>query len=206
MRRRPVEDDREQEQRRQADVARHGGPADDRRQCAGGPAEDDVLRRGSLEQQRVDNDVESHRQKRQERGHEIGQEGHHCESDDPQDEAEHERVLRIDLVRRQRPPARTAHDQVNVAIEVAVDRVGRAGGERATDQRPEHEVEARHAARGEEHRRHRRHQQQLDDARLGQRDVGTDTFTQGGGGLRLARVLERCLRRAGAQPRSRSTR
>ena len=47
----------------------------------------------------------------------------------------------------------------------------------------------RHSARGQDHRRHGRDQQQLDDARLGQRDVGADAVAQAGRG----RPVRACL-------------
>ena len=88
----------------------------------------------------------------------------------------------LDLVRRQRPAPGPGHQHVDVAVEVAVDRVRAAGGERPADHRPERRAAAPvrrsriagHVARREDHRRHRRDQQQLDDPGLGQRDVGAD--------------------------------
>ena len=50
VRRGPVEDHREQQQRRHLDPARDRRPADDRRQRARGAADDDVLGRRALEQ------------------------------------------------------------------------------------------------------------------------------------------------------------
>ena len=103
----------------------------------------------------------------------------------PEDEPEDDRPLRLDLVGRQRPAPGPGHQQVDVAIEVAVDRVGAARGERPAEHRPEDErapagpvdaarAGARQVARREDHRRDRRDEQQLDDPRLGQRDVGAD--------------------------------
>ena len=99
---------------------------------------------------------------------------------DAEHEPEDDRSLRLDLVGRQRPAPGAGHELVDVAVEVAVDRVRAAGRERAADERPDHEpapvrqVDAGHLARGEDHRRHRRDEQQLDDPWLGQRDVGAD--------------------------------
>ena len=58
---------------------------------------------------------------------------------DAEDEPEDDRALRLDLVGRQRPAPGAGHQQVDVAVEVAVDRVRAARGERAADQRPDHE-------------------------------------------------------------------
>ena len=52
-------------------------PADDRRQGARGAADDDVLRRGALQHDRVDDDVERDREQRQERREQVDEPGHH---------------------------------------------------------------------------------------------------------------------------------
>ena len=162
----------------------HGGPADDRRQRAGGAADDDVLRRRALEQHRVDDDVEADRQQGQERREQVDEPGHDHERDDAEHDPEDDRPLGLDLVGRQRPASGPGHQQVDVAIEVAVDGVGAAGRQRAADHRPEDErapVGPVHAAAAPGRSRvartiagHGRDEQQLDDPRLGQRDVGAD--------------------------------
>ena len=50
-----------------ADVAGHRGPADHRREGAGGAADHDVLRRAALQPDRVDEDVEQDRRREQRR-------------------------------------------------------------------------------------------------------------------------------------------
>ena len=81
---------------------------------------------------------------------------------------------------RQRPAPGPGHQLVDVAVEVAVDRVRAAGRQRPADQRPDRqprpvaELDPGHLAGREDHRRHRRDEQQLDDPRLRQRDVGAD--------------------------------
>ena len=102
--------------------------------------------------------------------------------------------LRFDLVGGQWPAPRPGHERVDVAVEIAVDRVGAAGRERPADQRPGDApapvapVDAGHPARREDHRRHRRDEQQLDDPRLGQRDIGADPVTGRGWGGRPGRL------------------
>ena len=172
MRRRPVEDDGEQDQGRQRDVARHGRHADDRRQGPRRPADDDVLRRRPLEQHGVDDDVEADRQQGQEGGQQVDQERQLGERDDPQGEAEDEGVLRRHGMRRERPAAGAGHQRVDVAVQVLVDGVRRSRRQRAADERRDDERQGRHAVRGQDHRRHGRDQQQLDDARLREGDVG----------------------------------
>ena len=67
------------------------------------------------------------------------------------------------------------HQRVDVAVDVHVDGVGAAGGQRAADQRDQRSAPSDgQPPLGEHHRRHGRDQQQLDDPRLGQRDVGAE--------------------------------
>ena len=187
MGRRPVEDDREQDERREGHRAGDRGPTDDRRQRAGRAADDDVLRGRPLEHDRVDDDVEGDRQQGQEGGHEVDEPGHHDERDRAEDDPEDDRPLGLDLVGRQRPAAGPDHELVDVAVEVAVDRVRAASGQRAADERPQDEPapladpEARHVAGGEDHRRDGRDEEELDDPRLGQRDVGPQRVARGRG-------------------------
>ena len=67
MRRRPEEDDGEQDEAVERHGAGDGGPADHRREGAGGAADDDVLRRPALQPHRVDDDVEEDREGEQRR-------------------------------------------------------------------------------------------------------------------------------------------
>ena len=94
--------------------------------------------------------------------------------DRAEQQPEHQRAGRRHLVAGQRAAAGAAHDRVDVAVEVAVERVGAAGGERAAEHRDQRDRPRRQAAGGQHHRRQRGDEQQLDDARLGQRDVGGD--------------------------------
>ena len=73
-----------------------------------------------------------------------------------------------------------AHEVVDVAIHVHVDRVRPAGRQRAADDHGGHEPRRWQAAGGEDHRRDRRHEQQLDDPRLRERDVGADGVDRSG--------------------------
>ena len=62
MGRRPQEDDREEDNGFQRDRIGNSCPADHWRKGAGRAADDDVLRRRTLEQHRIDNDVEKDRE------------------------------------------------------------------------------------------------------------------------------------------------
>ena len=71
----------------------------------------------------------------------------------------------------ERPVLGALHERVDVAVDVHVDGVGAAGGQRAADDGGDHQPDRRAAPLGHDHRRHRRDQQQLDDPRLGERHV-----------------------------------
>ena len=88
--------------------------------------------------------------------------------------------MRRDLVGRQRAAPGAAHPLVDVAVEVAVERVRAAGRERAADERRHDQPQPRQPASGEEHHRQGRDQQQLDDPRLGQCDVRRQPLRQPG--------------------------
>ena len=62
MRRRPQEDDQEQNERLEPDLSGRRCPADHRRKRTGGAADDDVLRRLPLQPHRVHDDVEEDRE------------------------------------------------------------------------------------------------------------------------------------------------
>ena len=77
------------------------------------------------------------------------------------------------------------HDLVDIAVEVHVHRVGGARRERAAEQGREDQADRGNRAGGQEHRGHGDDQQQDDDARLRQREVGARGVAHRGG--RLAR-------------------
>ena len=171
----------------------HRGPADEHRHAAGDAAPDDVLGGAPLEQHRVEADVQDDGAQRQGGGQPVDQQpqperGQHAEHD-----AEPQGGRRRDRPRHQRAVLGAVHHLVDVAVEVAVQRVGRGGRERAADQGGDDQPQGRDASLGEEHRRERGDQQQLDDARLGQGDVVTD---------RLADVRGCGCRRLGARLQS----
>ena len=141
--------------------------------------------RAPLEHHRVDDDVEADREQRQERRQDVDGPGHQADRDGPEDDPERDGALGRDRVGGQRPAAGPGHVRVDVALEVLVDRVRGSGGERPAQERPEREprpVGHRHAgnlAGREDHRRHGRHEQQLDDPGLGQGDVRAHLVAHG---------------------------
>ena len=77
-------------------------------------------------------------------------------------------------------PAGAAHLLVDVAVVDAVEGRGGAGRQGAAHDRRHDEPEVGDPAGSEEHHRHRGQQQQLDDPRLGQPDVGRDDVAEPG--------------------------
>ena len=109
-----------------ADVSGHRRPADDRRERAGGAADDDVLRRAALQPDRVDEDVEGDRQRQP-----CGRDESWSPAPSPrprhrEHDAETQRRARFDLAHRDRPPAGPPHHRIDVAIVPHVDRARRA--------------------------------------------------------------------------------
>ena len=103
--------------------------------------------------------------------------------DDGERPREDQGASRRHLAGDERPVHGALHVRVDVAVEVHVERRGRPGAHRAADDGGEHEPEVREAALGEDHDRHGRDEQQLEDARLRQRDVGADGAAEGAPGI-----------------------
>ena len=87
-------------------------------------------------------------------------------------EPEDQRALGLHVAVGERPVRGAAHHLVAVALDPAVDGVGAAGGERAADEDRDDQRQRRHLARGQDHRRQRGDEQQLDHAGLGEVEVG----------------------------------
>jgi hypothetical protein len=155
-----------------------------------GAADHDVGRAAPLEQKRVHEDVEQDgrvgERGRQPVGHQAEQQGRPgAERDTPgQGLPRLDRAVAVD---HQRAPRGPLHERVDVAVDVAVDRVRTARGQRAADQRDQDELEGRQTALGEQHGRDRGDQEQFDDARLGQRDQGAEHHARLAAAARRAR-------------------
>ena len=144
VRGRPPEDDEEQQDRRPGQAAGHRRPSDEDRHAPGRPAPDDVGRRAALEPDRVDHHV-VRRWRTAVRTVARGLTKTTMTavlttaSTTPNTSASR----RTDGRRCQRPAAGALHDQVDVAVEVAVEAVRRAGGQRAADERGHHQPQPR---------------------------------------------------------------
>ena len=149
MGRGPEEDDDEQHDRRPGERAGDRRPADEHGHGAGGAADHDVLRDGALQPERVDEDVE-----------ERGRQGEHraesrltpsasstTKAATSSASANTSASPRRDHAGDERPVLGALHQPVDVAVDEHVDGVGAAGGERAADQRDDHEPRARASRR-----------------------------------------------------------
>ncbi len=170
VRRRPVEDDGEQIDRRQIEPAGHGRPAHQRRKRAGGAADHDVLRARPLEPDGVDEDVEQEPAQREPRAERVDPVPEDRKGREPERHPERQPEPGRDPSGRDRAEPRARHPGVDVPVEPHVDRVGAAGHQVAAQEHPEELAPGREPGRRDEHRRDRRDQQQRDDPRLGQRD------------------------------------
>ena len=109
------------------DLAGGCGPADHRRQRAGGAADDDVVRRAPLQPGRVDHDVEEDREGEQPGRHQVRGERQHDDAAGGKDEPERERFALPDPAAGQRPPRRACHDGVDVGVVPHVEHAGGSG-------------------------------------------------------------------------------
>ena len=171
MRRGPQEDDSEQDHGSPTQGPGHRSPPDEHGHAPSGAAPDDVLRCAALENERVDEDVEEDRCQREARCKPVDNEAQPQHRGDAGDPGECERLAVTQFAGDQGPLAGAVHHPVDIAVDVAVERVGRAGTEAAADECREHEPEVRDAAGGENHHRCGCDEEQLDDARLGECDV-----------------------------------
>ena len=196
----PKEHNRKKRPAQRGDRARHRGPADEHRGRPADAAPECVRRGAPLEPERVDHVVVEDGRRGHRRGQPVGEGAHEDHRHHRQHESEDQRRARGDRVGRQRPPLGAPHQLVDVAVDVAVERARRARRQRAADQHDRHQPEARPALGRQHHRRDRGHQQQFDDARLGQRDVrledGADVATT----LRPVRLAGHRLEKTGRPP------
>jgi hypothetical protein len=174
MRWRPEEDHEEQHDRGPGELVGDGGPADERGKAAGRAAPDDVLGGPALEDHRVADDVEHVGSERETGREPVDEQAEPDGGDDPEHETEHQGRPGRHLMPWQRTPGRAAHLGVDVGVEDAVECVGATRRQGAADDRGDHEPQRRHGLSRQEHDRDGGEQQQLDDPRLHQRDVGTD--------------------------------
>ncbi len=176
VRRGPEEDHREEDHGWPGHGPGHGGPADQHGEASRRAADDDVRRGPPFQAERVDEYVEQDRSGGQGRRHPVDGQPEQRRGGNPEHCARGERLSGPDRGRPadQCPVGGPPHHRVDVAVEVAVDRVRAPGGQRTSGQRDRDQQRRRQAAAGQQHRRERGDQQQFDDPGLGQSEQGPD--------------------------------
>ena len=133
VRRRPQEDGDEQHDRRPVERVGDGRPADEHRHGAGRAADDDVLAARALQPDRVDEDVEHGGREGEHGGEQVGAGPQHGEGDTSSATAKTSALRGAMSAGDERALLGARHQGVDVAVDVHVDGVGAAGGERAAD-------------------------------------------------------------------------
>ena len=192
MRRRPQEDNEEQNERLEPNVSGCRCPADHRRKRTGGAADDDVLWRISLQPHRIHDDVEENREGEQRGGFDIEGESkdHDCAA--RKNKSECKRLGARDPAARDRTPGRASHHRIDVGVVPHVEHAGGAssGGDGKDCNGPKQRIQVtrrNHQAneRGEHRKQHH--------ARLHERDEIGQTRGQAGPRRQLrARDGNRC--------------
>ena len=132
----------------------------------GGAADHDVALGGALEPQRVDAHIEEAGREGEGRRQQVDEppqpgEGHGLDAD-----GEDQGAARRHDADHEGPVLGALHQPVDVAIDVHVDGVGPARRQRPADHGGDHQPQRGQAPLGDDHRGHRRHEQQFDDAGL----------------------------------------
>ena len=154
------------------------GPADEHRHAPGGAAPHDVLRGAALEDHRVADDVDEDRRGGQPGRRRVDHDARATRATRRRARGEHQRRARADLAGDDRPPLGAVHDLVDVAVEVQLRTFAEPAAAAPPTSVASTSHEAGNAAGRQDHRRHGGDEQQLDDARLGQRDVRPDRPAQ----------------------------
>ena len=149
--------------------AGHRRPAQHRGRGTGGAADDDVLWRGPLEVQGVDDGIADQGEQGQPGSERIDEQVQHDHAQGADGHGEGQALARIDVAGGQRPVSGARHLGVDAAIDQVVDGRGR-GGHQPDAQGAEHQHAQRHGARrGQKHADHGREHDQRDDLDLAQR-------------------------------------
>ena len=176
-------------------LAGDGGPADEHRHAPGNTAPDDVLRGAALQDQAVEDHVEQDRGERERCGEPVGEDPEPDDGCRAEPVGEDERLAVAELARHERPTLRALHHPIDVAVDVAVERTGRPRAHGPADERGHQEPQVREPVLREDHRRRGHDQQQLDDAGLGECEVGAQLASHRHRRSRL-RDMYGCLHRS----------
>src|SRR5262249_3279637 len=137
MWRRPEEDDEEEETRLDRDAAGRRHPADDGRKGARSAADNDVLRRRSLEPCRIDSNVKEDRKGKQRRREPAHEQAEHSYREGGEYDAKRKRLAGRDVAPWNWTIRSAAHHRVNVGVVPHVERARGTGADRDAQKRSE---------------------------------------------------------------------
>ena len=182
----PDEDDGEERPGHRAEMARHRGPADQRRKRACRAADHDIVPGAALEPHGVDHDIEGKSCHREQGGQQVGEAPQQRPGADHQQDGERQGVAHRDRLRYGRAACGALHPLVDVPVVDHVQRVRCARRHIAAQSHREKEQGSHVMVRvdGDEHRCQCREEQQADDARFGQREIVAPGCGQGFRGQR----------------------
>ena len=152
---------REKRDAREADLARGGGVADDRRQGSRGASDHDILRRRALEPHRINDDIKEDGERKKRSGEPIGDdaEGHHRQN--RQHQAKTQRILSVHPASWNWTPLRPPHQRVDIGIIPHVEGARGTGADRDREQRGKSDnridMRRRDQNPGERRKNHQRH-------------------------------------------------
>ena len=175
----PIEDEGEEKDRYQRNVARDRSPANHWREGPGCAADHDVLWGRALQDQRIDEHIESDGTERDERSHNRCCERQEDEARNAEGARKEQRRTHADPPSHEWACRGARHLRINIGINDAVEHVGARGAQCATHERCSNQCQRWNPAGSEQHRWNRGDQQQLNDAGFCQRDIGGDCFAAG---------------------------
>ncbi len=172
--RRPEEYHRKQQPRKPIEFACDGRPTHERREGPRRAPDDNVLPGAALQEERIDKDVKQQASEGQQGGQHIRNGGNHPERDDGERQGEQEGIASGNDVGDRGAAGRAFHRHVEVALYDHIDRVGSARHHVAAEGDTYRHKEGRPALVRHHHRGDSGEQQERDDARFGECDIGPD--------------------------------
>ncbi len=201
VRRRPKENDHEQDDGRPLDGVGHGGPGNQHREAARRSAPHNVLGGTALKDDGVDDHVEENRPDPEPRGQRVGSEPEDDNGGHPEQPGENQRLTRRHLARDEWTVLGPVHQFVDVAVKVAVEGTGTAGREGTAYQGGQDQPDRRKTALGVNHGGQGADQQQLNDARLGEGEIRLGLAGQPGSPFGAGSIKRRiCCAHGGSHP------
>ena len=186
---RPDENDQEEHQRLRTDVIGHRCPAEHRRHRAGRTADHDVLGRGRLEHDGVDQGIADKGRQREPHGERIDESQQQPGACATQQGGKGERPRDRDVAPRRRAGPRAGHAGIDAALDHAVEGKTRARQQRDAGDAEHQNPPGHKLIGGQHHADDRAKRGQHDDSRLGQLNVLTQRM-----GERWRRMFEQVHR------------